>query len=397
MVATRGARPAAQNRRGGRRLTDGATSLRIAMFVHTLDDRAVSRVVVSICRHLAAEGFEVVVICATQTEVTVDIPDGVRVEDLRVGSRTTSFALARLVRRLRALRPDVLFAHLNGPSRIAVVARRLAGVPTAVVVVEHTHYDTFYRTHRWARDRLTALLYPRADCVAGVAPQVVEDLVMRFPRISHTAVLPGVGPDVELSAPRPALPDHDWYRDATAPVVCSVGNLLARKGQATLVQALPRVHEEVDDARLVLVGRVDDEAFVARLWELATDLGVQDHVSIAGYQPDALPYIAHADVFALASTTEGMSMVLVEAMALGVPVVTTDCPGGVSFVVDGGRCGLLVPVGDPLAMASALVALLRKSPMRDELVAAGQARAPEFSPRQVAARYAALAEVWARN
>src|SRR5207245_1135681 len=200
--------------------------------------------------------------------------------DLRVGSRTTSFALARLVRRLRALRPDVLFAHLNGPSRIAVVARRLAGVPTAVVVVEHTHYDTFYRTHRWARDRLTALLYPRADCVAGVAPH-----------------------------------------------------------------------------------------------------GVQDHVSIAGYQPDALPYIAHADVFALASTTEGMSMVLVEAMALGVPVVTTDCPGGVSFVVDGGRCGLLVPVGNSQAMASALVALLRKSPMRDELVAAGRARAPEFSPR----------------
>ena len=98
-----------------------------------------------------------------------------------------------------------------------------------------------------------------------------------------------------------------------------------------------------------------------------------------------------------ASTTEGMSMVLVEAMALGVPVVTTDCPGGVSFVVDGGRCGLLVPVGNSQAMASALVALLRKSPMRDELVAAGRARAPEFSPRHVAARYAALAEVWARN
>lgn len=378
-------------------MTAGATSLRIAMFVHTLDDRAVSRVVVSVCGHLAAEGFEVVVICATRAEATVEIPDGVRVEDLGVGSRTTTFGLARLARRLRALRPDVLFAHLNGPSRTAVVARRLAGVPTAVVAVEHTHYDTFYRSHRWARDRLTALLYPRADCVAGVAPQVVEDLVARFPRIRHTAVLPGIGPDVELGAPLPALPDHDWYRDSAAPIVCSVGNLVARKGQATLVQALPLVHEEINDVRLVLVGRVDDEVFVARLWELAAELGVQDHISLAGYQPDALPYIAHADVFALASTTEGMSMVLVEAMALGVPVVATDCPGGVPFVVDGGRCGRLVPVGDPQAMASALVALLRKSQMRDELIAAGRARAAEFSPRMVASRYAALAEVCAKR
>jgi glycosyltransferase involved in cell wall biosynthesis len=367
------------------------------MFVHTLDDRAVSRVVVSVCGHLAAEGFDVVVICATRAEATVDIPDGVRVEDLGVGSRTTTFGLVRLARRLRALRPDVLFAHLNGPSRTAVVARRLASVPTAVVAVEHTHYDTFYRSHRWARDRLTALLYPRADCVAGVAPQVVEDLVARFPRIRHTAVLPGIGPEVELGAPLPAPPEHDWYRDSAAPIVCSVGNLVARKGQATLVQALPLVHKEIDDVRLVLVGRVDDEVFVARLLQLATELGVQDHVLLAGYQPDALPYIAHADVFALASTTEGMSMVLVEAMALGVPVVATDCPGGVPFVVDGGRCGLLVPVDDPHAMASALVALLRKSRIRDELIAAGRARASEFSPRMVASRYAALAEVWAKR
>jgi glycosyltransferase involved in cell wall biosynthesis len=375
----------------------GATPLRVAMFVHTLDDRAVSRVVASVCEHLAAVGFEVMVICATRAEVTVDVPDGVRVEDLGVGSRTTTFALPRLVRRLRALRPHVLFAHLNGPSRTAVVARRLAGVPTAVVAVEHTHYDTFYRTHRWTRDRLTALLYPRADCVAGVAPQVVDDLVTRFPHIRHTAVLPGVGPDVPLGEPSQAVPDHEWYRDSTAPVVCSVGNLVARKGQATLVQALPLVHKEIDDVRLVLVGRIDDEVFVARLRELVAELGVQDHVLLAGYQPDALPYIAHANAFALASTTEGMSMVLVEAMALGVPVIATDCPGGVSFVVDGGRCGLLVPVGDAQAMASGLVALLRNSHMRDELVAAGRARASEFSPSVVASRYAALAEVCAKQ
>jgi glycosyltransferase involved in cell wall biosynthesis len=375
----------------------GATSLRIAMFVHTLDDRAVSRVVVSVCGHLAAQGFEVVVICATRAEATVDIPDGVRVEDLAIGSRTTIFALARLARRLRAVRPDVLFAHLNGPGRAAVVARRLARVPTAVVVVEHAHYDSFYRTHRWARDRLTAVLYPRADCVAGVAPQVVDDLVARFPRIRHTAVLPSIGPDAELGVQRPALPHHDWYRDSTAPVVCSVGNLVARKGQATLVEALQLVHKEIDDLRLVLVGRFDDEVFVARLRELAAELGVQDHVLLAGYHADALPYIAHADAFALASTTEGMPMVLVEAMALGVPVVATDCPGGVPFVVDGGRCGQLVPVGDPEAMASALVAAVRESPMRDERIAAGRARAPEFSPPRVASRYAALAQAWAKN
>jgi glycosyltransferase involved in cell wall biosynthesis len=366
--------------------------MRLAMFVHVLDDRAVSRLVLALSRVLVDEGFQVVLICATREQkADVEVPIGVRVEDLGIGSRSTAFATARLVGRLRRVRPDVLFAHLNGPGRAAIVARALARVHTRVVVVEHTHYGTFYLSHRRVRDRLTAWLYPLADRVAGVSPGVVEDLESRFPKIvGRTAVLPSIGPDVPHEPAVLAPPSHAWFAEPRSTVVCSVGNLVVRKGQATLVEALPLVRERVKDARLVLVGRFDDAGFVDHLRDLAHRLGVGGDVLLAGYQPDALPYIAHADVFAFASTTEGMGMVLMEAMALGTPVVTTDSPGGAGYVVDGGRCGLLVPVGDAAAMADAIVQLVEDRELRERLVTAGRARAAQFSAREIAHRYIAL-------
>jgi glycosyltransferase involved in cell wall biosynthesis len=144
--------------------------------------------------------------------------------------------------------------------------------------------------------------------------------------------------------------------------------------------------------KLVLVGRHDDPQFHQRLQRRTEELGVSEHVWFAGYEPNALPFIANSDVFALASTTDACPMVLVEALASGVPVVSTDCPGGPRFLLDDGRVGHLVPMGDPHAMALAIGEVLTDGGTRERLIARGLERAREFTPGRIAEQYLALAE-----
>ena len=373
-----------------------ASVRRIAMFVHTLNDRAVARLNLVLCEQLMDMGVDAALVCGGQNpDLPIRIPDGVAIDDLGIADRHLAFGITRLAAMLRARQPDVLFAHLNGPGRASILARAMSRVPTCIVVVEHTHYSTFGWDHQWLRDRLTSLLYPRADRVAGVSPAVVQDLTAHFPSIRcGTAVLPAIGPDPDkVAALYQEPPDHPWFRGPDRPmVVTSVGNVLPRKGQDTLVEALPLVRAALGDVRLVIVGRFDDRHFLARLQRLAAELGVADSISLEGYRADPLPYIAHSDVFAHASLTEGCPTVLTEAMACGIPVVATDSPGGASYVLDGGRAGLLVPMRAPNEMARAIVNVLRGPHVRDTLIERGRQRARQFSPRAVAEAYRDLAQ-----
>jgi glycosyltransferase involved in cell wall biosynthesis len=283
----------------------------------------------------------------------------------------------------------VLFAHGEGPARAAVTARLLGRVTTAVVIVEHTHGRTFRRASR-ARETAVRFLYPRSALVTGAAPAVVEDLEELIPALrGRTAVLPSLGPDPsELAARVAAPPDHPWFEgDAHPFVVVSVANIVARKGQDVLVRALPAIRSAVGDARLLLIGRIDEPDFAAELRRLAADLGIADHVCLLGYREDPLPLVARSQLGALASKTEGFSMSLLEAMTCGLPVVSTDCPAGPAYLLQQGASGLLVPVDDVDAMAEAVIRIARDDDLRAGLIARGRVRAAAFSPAAAASRY----------
>lgn len=302
---------------------------------------------------------------------------------------------------MRRLRLDVLFAHGNGPNRTAVLARRLAGVETRVVTVEHNHYSSYVSpsgggySHRWLRDRMTAYLYDRADIVAGVAPAVIDDLVACFDGARWTTrVLPDPSrePD-EITALMDDPIEHPWYeRTRDHRVVCTVANVIPRKGIHVLVEALPVLRERAGDVRLVVVGRKDNPGYLHDLERTAGRLGVLEAISFVGFQRNPFPWTARADVFALTSFNEGCPRVLSEAMAVGVPVVSSDCPAGPAYILDGGRAGLLVPMDDPPATARAISSVLMDPALRDRLVSRGRKRASHFSPRRVAEAYLGVAQ-----
>jgi len=169
-------------------------------------------------------------------------------------------------------------------------------------------------------------------------------------------------------------------------VVLWVGRLAPEKDLPTLVRAFDRLHAERPDTRLVLAGTGPERETVE---SLVADLELDDAVAFPGYV-DPAPYMARAAVFALSSTYEGLPTVIVEALACGCPVVSTDCPSGPREILADGEFGRLVPVGDDAALADALAETLDADASRDRDRL--RARADDFASDRVLAEYEALIE-----
>jgi glycosyltransferase involved in cell wall biosynthesis len=163
---------------------------------------------------------------------------------------------------------------------------------------------------------------------------------------------PVVSPELYEKADAPV--EHPWFQPHQPPVVLAAGRLVALKGYDTLLRAFARVRQETP-ARLVILGEGPERPNLERL---AAELGVAADVDMPGFDPNPFRYMKRAGVFVLSSRYEGLPNVLIQALACGCPVVSTDCPSGPSEILDGGRYGALVPVDDVEAMAGAIVRAL---------------------------------------
>ena len=286
------------------------------------------------------------------------VPPGVT--RLHVGARRTMEAVPWLVRYLRRRRPRALVGAMPLANLVALVSARLARSRTHVVVTEHNDLHSMWGQAASRKERvllrLVGALYPRADAVVAVSHGLGDRLaaLTRLPR-SAVAVIhdPVVTPDFHDRAARPAA--HPWL-DEDGPVVVSVGRLAPQKGHDVLIDAFARVRRH-RDARLIIVGEGGQRQALQRRVD---HLGLTDDVHLAGYLADPLPLVARASVFALASRYEGLGNALIEALALGRPIVAADCPCGPAEILADGRYGDLVPVGAVRELAEALLARLER-------------------------------------
>jgi len=304
-----------------------------------------------------------------------------------------SHHLPALVAYLRRERPVVLCANLTPAGIAAVQARRLAGVDTRVVVIEHNaisqvvaharHPDMPQRVAllRWMFRQADRLITPSEEGARDLAGFAGLDL-SRVTGIHN----PVVTPALLERARQPCA--HPWLQGGGPPVILGCGRLSLQKDFAMLIRAFARVRK-VRPARLIILGAASGEAETARektaLRDLAASLGVVADVALPGFVDNPLPFMARSAVFALSSRFEGLANVLVEAMACGCPVVSTDCPVGPAEVLARGRYGRLAPVGDERAFARALLATLAGPPDRREL----RERAARFSVEAAVSRYEA--------
>jgi glycosyltransferase involved in cell wall biosynthesis len=287
--------------------------------------------------------------------------------------------LPQLRRLVRERRIDLVHTHMPltaAGARLALPSRSRGG--PAVVHTEHNLWDRYRRPTRLAN----ALTWRRNAAVVAVS-QGVADSIRRDDVAVH--VVPH-GTDLETFAR--AAPDRPLSQRARvgSPTVGSVGNFTAKKDHATLLAAFAKVRAAIPDARLVLVGIGPLEDALRRQ---AHDLDLAGAVEFTGRRDDVEHVLPGFDVFALSSRYEGLPIALLEAMAAGVaPVVTAV--GGIPEVLSDGHDGLLVPPGDPDALAQALIRVLGDDGERARLADAARARAQDFDLATAVPRLEAL-------
>jgi glycosyltransferase involved in cell wall biosynthesis len=287
--------------------------------------------------------------------------------------------LPSFIRYLREARPDAVLARTAPFGLVALWARALSGVPCRIVVSEHGPLDSDKAGgggwNHGCSFRLRGRAYQLADAAAAVSTGIAEDMVARtgFARDAIEVVYnPVVDDDFASRAAAPV--QHPWFLPGQPPVILGVGSLKPQKDFPTLVRAFARVRER-RLARLVILGdaRGDtkDAAYVAGLKALPARLGIAEDVDFPGFAANPMAYMARAGCFVLSSRFEGLPNVLIEALASGCPVVSTDCKSGPREILADGAYGPLVPVGDDVALARAIEGALDAPPPRERQIARG--------------------------
>jgi glycosyltransferase involved in cell wall biosynthesis len=268
-------------------------------------------------------------------------------------------SLVPLLRYLRSARPTALLSSFHHANVLALVARRLAGVRTRIVVraqdmgvsVARADKRTFGRAIAW----LAPKVYLQADAIVAVSRGVAEELYRAEARLrERTRVIFNPVVSDELFAQARQSPAHQWFLEPV-PIVVAVGRLAAAKDYGTLLRAFAQVLQR-QDARLLILGEGDEREYLERL---AGDLGIGDAVAMPGFAENPFAAVARARVFVLSSCTEGLPNALVQALALGARIVATDCPSGPREILQDGRFGRLVPVSDVDGLARAVIAALQ--------------------------------------
>ncbi len=316
-----------------------------------------------------------------------ELPEDVPVYALN--ARRVATCLPTLVRLLRRERPDILFSTASGTNAIAVMAARLAGTKTRVVVSERNvllHGQVTLKKR--AMLRLKRLKYARADGITAVSEGVRADLVKRLglaPERIAVVYNPIVTDDMEVMAGE--LPAHPWFAE-DVPVVLGCGRLVEEKDFETLIRAFGLVRGK-QRARLVILG---DGPLRAKLDQQVREAGLENDVAMPGFVANPFAYMARCSVFVLSSRFEGLPGVLIQAMACGAPVVATDCPSGPSEIITPNADGLLVPVGDASEMAEAIHGVLSDPASARAMGQRGKVSVERFRVERVMERYAAALE-----
>lgn len=253
-------------------------------------------------------------------------------------------------------RPDVLLSANSWPNLVALLARRLSGVGTRVVVSERVQLSQrvqHLRRHaRWRRlPSLIERFYPEADAITAVSEGVADDL-SQAARLARPTVLALPNPVVspKLLEMAEAETPHHWLAEGQPPVILGVGRLHAQKDFPTLIRAFSQVSGK-RPARLIILGEGGERS---RLEGIVTKLGLAAHVDLLGHVDNPYVFMSRAAVFALSSRYEGLPGALIQALACGCPSVSTDCPSGPREIMQDGKLGPLVPVGDAEQLAQGI-------------------------------------------
>lgn len=355
-------------------------SLRILSVLPNLNGGGAQRIALGLAKQFAMAGDESVVCAAGSAGALRSEVGELPLYGLeqRITLRTLVPFVSHLRRTIREVRPQVILTHLLPLNLLVLMLSALRLVRTPVVAVEQNHLSASEESkgatslRRRLTGRMIRSLYPNAGAIIGVSEPVSRDIASRM-RAETNLLAIANGIDVATIARRAAerTVESEAVDSLTAPKLVAVGRLVQEKGFDDLLEAFALVRSRSPSASstLVILGAGPERG---ALETQASQLGIQDAVVLPGFVANPWAVMARADLFVLSSRHEGFSLVVAEAVACGLPIVSTDCRSGPAEMLDGNARSRLVPVGDSHAMADAIVELLATAgdipaaPLHDE-------------------------------
>jgi glycosyltransferase involved in cell wall biosynthesis len=369
-------------------------SNKTAIYLPSLEGGGAERVTVTLANAFAERGLAVDLVLAKASGPYLShVNPSVNVVDL--GASRVLASVPALVAYLRRERPAAMLSVLNHANVAAIAAKAIARVPTRLVVSEHNTLSRAIGNGRSMRARVEVGImkfsYRRADGIVGVSDGVSDDLAhsIDFPRERVTTVYnPIDAPQIHAKSQSPV--EHPWFAPGQPPVVIGIGRLTPQKNFAHLLNAFARLHEQrKGNVRLMILGEGELRDELANKVET---LGLQDCVALPGFVSNPYAYVRASALFVLSSAWEGLPTVLIEAMSCGARVVSTDCPSGPAEILENGKWGRLVPLGDVVALSNAMAAA-----MEDLAPPAVFERAMHFSVDASVAGYLGILQVTAQQ
>ncbi|MBF2065779.1 MAG: glycosyltransferase [Calothrix sp. C42_A2020_038] len=330
----------------------------VAIFLRCLFGGGTERVMVNLANSFTDCGLKVDLVLAHKSGPYLSqVAPKVRIIDFK--SPKLAASVPKLARYLQQEQPLSLLSALHYPSEIAIFAKHTARVKTRVVIAEQNTLSLEAKNLPQRTARLTPLkarlFYPWANAIVAVSQGVADDLaqVIKVPRQQIQVIYnPVIPPDILEKSQKDVA--HPWFNSGEPPVILGVGRLIEQKDFPTLIRAFAQVLS-IRPARLMILGVGSQKPY---LETLIRELNLENYVTILGFQENPYAYMARASVFALSSAWEGFGNVIVEALAVGTPVVSTNCLSGPAEILAGGKYGSLVPVGDSQAMAKSILKVL---------------------------------------
>lgn len=359
---------------------------KILFVTFTLSNGGAERQIQHLLNNIDRQKYNPALVLLENT-VEYDIPQDIPVVCFNKRNVFDFFRLVfRLARLLKREKPDIAISFLTYPNIVLLFAKLLAGYKKPVIISERTNLEVSLQNIRKSglKSILIKRLYPLADRLIVISKGVQERIRDAFGMPEEKIQIIYNGVDVEkVRKMVRQKPEIECDLDTPMPKIVTAGRFSKSKGYPDLLKAFKKVLEK-RPCHLVIMGRGKLEQEIKQL--IAT-LGIEKNVTLCGFQKNPFAVMANSDMFVLASHWEGFANVIVEAMAAGVPVISTDCNYGPREIVTNEVNGLLVPVGDVEAIVSAIIRLLNDKTLCKHLVDGGIVRANYFNVERMVQKY----------
>jgi len=367
--------------------------IKVLFFISSLAGGGAERVMVDLLRNIDRGRIEPTLVLLypyADSPYRKYLPEDIRVIVVTRKSDSLPSKLLQLLNFIKTIhkeKPNVIVSMLTHNNIMAMLSGLFFGI--RVIACEHNTLSEVIKTKEGRRilgfpvSLLVKIFYRFAAKIiavsGGIRSNLISDFGMRSEKV-QTIYNP-----IDLIRINDLIsdsPEHPFFREQT-PLVIAMGRLTQQKGFDILLKAFSVVISEID-AGLIIMGEGPQRAY---LENIIRDLGITDKVYLAGFQRNPYAFLAHSDIFILSSQYEGLPMAILEALACGIPVISTDCRSGPREILQNGQCGILVPVNNETTLAEAITRLLKDTGQREEFSKRGKERMKDFTVTEIIRQY----------